>query len=691
MLVRDLRWGRVEESFGEDPLLCGIMGTSEVKAYLDNGISPMLKHFGAHGNPVGGLNLAAVECGTRDLHDIYLKPFEMIIKNTDIMAVMSSYNSWNRIPNSANHYLLTDVLRDRWGFKGYVYSDWSAIDMLQTFHKTAQSQDEAAMRALNAGVDVEASSNTYLTLLPLIERGELPSGYIDVAVKRVLYAKFKSGLFDDPYNLRFASRKKSRGIESQNLSKHIADESTVLLKNENNLLPLDINKLKSIAVIGPNANQVQFGDYTWTKNNVDGISPLAGIKALVGDRLKINYASGCSIASLDTSGIRTAVEAAAKSDVALVFVGSSSEAFVQYTQSPINMGEGYDLSSIELTGAQEELIKAVHTTGKPVVVVLVAGKPFAIPWVKENIPAIVAQWYAGEQEGASIADILFGKVNPSGKLTFSFPQSTGNLPCYYNYLPSDRGYYKKHGSYAKPGRDYVFSSPDALWSFGHGLSYTTFDICKATTDKIQYRDSDIIYIDVEVKNTGNRNGKEVIQVYVRDVASSIITPVKQLKAFKKLEIKAGEKTTCRLEIPVTELYLTNDSGYRFFEPGEFDVMIGDASDNITDTISIAVGVNAKQKKQQVKLEPKTKQELKKGKLITITGFVRDVQGVPVVGAIVECQTNINSKVHTDTNGKFTIVVNDKDRLIFSKKGLVSLIEDIQSRKVINVQLGYGEN
>ena len=249
---------------------------------------------------------------------------------------------------------------------------------------------------------------------------------------------------------------------------------------------MDINGLKSIAVVGPNADCVQFGDYTWSKNKKDGVTPLQGIQKLVGKKVKVNYAKGCSIASLDTSGIDEAVQAAQQSDVAIVFVGSSSAAFVRHSAEPSTSGEGIDLSDIALTGAQNDLIRAVKATGKPVVVVLVAGKPFAIPYVKEAVPAVLAQWYAGEQAGTSIADILFGNVNPSGKTPFSFPQSTGHLPVYYNHLSTDKGYYKEPGSYENPGRDYVFSSPDPLWVFGHGLSYTTFDFEKVSVDKQQY-------------------------------------------------------------------------------------------------------------------------------------------------------------------------------------------------------------
>ena len=484
-VVRDLRWGRVEESYGEDPYLCGLFAQSEVKGYLDSGISPMLKHYGPHGNPLGGLNLASVDCGLYDLHAVYLKPFEMVLRHLPVYAVMSTYNSWNRIPNSASRYLLTDILRDRWGFKGYVYSDWGAIEMLETFHHTAANKAEAAIQALTAGLDVEASSECYPELFRLVKEGKLDESYIDTAVRRVLTAKFECGLFENPYGNRYTASGEMHSLRSVELSRQIAEESIVLLKNENNLLPLDMNKLTSIAVLGPNADQVQFGDYTWSRDNKDGITPLQGIKALVGEKIKINHAVGCSMMSRDTTGIGEAVEATLKSDVAVIFCGSSSASLARdYTRT--NCGEGFDLSDLSLTGAQSDLIQAVYATGKPVILVLVSGKPFAISWEKEHIPAIVAQWYGGEQEGYAIADVLFGKVNPSGHLTYSFPQSAGHLPVYYNHLPSDKGFYKRPGSYEQSGRDYVFSSPEPLWAFGHGLSYTTFSFDKMECDKNIY-------------------------------------------------------------------------------------------------------------------------------------------------------------------------------------------------------------
>ncbi len=684
-VVRDLRWGRVEESFGEDPFLCSRMAVAEVSGYLDNGISPMLKHYGPHGNPLGGINLASVECSLPDLFDVYLKPFEAAIAETGVMAVMSSYNSWNRTPNSASYFMLTEILRNRFGFRGYVYSDWGSIDMLKYFHRTAEDDFEAACQALGAGLDVEASSSCYPVLAEEIRKGNFDIRILDTAVRRVLRAKFELGLFDDPYLENASYKLPLRAEESVAVSRMIADESAVLLKNEGGLLPLDARKLKSVAVVGPNADNVQFGDYTWSKSNDDGVTPLQGIRNLLGNEVQVNYAAGCSLASLDESGIPEAVEAVRKSDVALVFVGSSSTAFVRNSVKPSTSGEGIDLHDITLTGAQEKLIRAVHAVGKPVVVVLVAGKPFAIPWVKENIPAVLAQWYAGEKAGDSIADILFGKVNPSGKLSFSFPQSTGHLPVYYNHLPSDKGYYKEPGSYEKPGRDYVFSSPDPLWAFGHGLSYTGFEYLEASADKQAYAPYDTIKVSVSVKNTGMVKGKEVVQVYVRDLVSSIVTPVRQLKGFRKIELMPGEVKKITVSIPMTELYLTRDNGDRYLEPGIFELQVGTASDNISHYIRVSSGTCAASAAGK---DEKKERDLAGGKIIEVKGEVRDVQATPISGVRISVQGG-GEFSKTDKDGRYAILANSKGTLTFYKKGFISKTVEVSGQETLSIMLERG--
>lgn len=682
-VVRELRWGRVEESYGEDPWLCGQIGLSETKGYRDHRISPMLKHYGAHGAPLGGLNLASVDCGVRDLIDVYLKPFEMIVKGTDVKTIMSSYNSRDRIPNSASKFLMTDLLRNRWGFKGLVYSDWAAIDMLKSFHHIAANQENAAILALTAGLDVEASSNCYPKLIEAVRQGRCDMAAVDLAVSRVLRVKFELGLFEHPYGISQEAGPIHDAKKIQ-LAREIADESTILLKNEGGLLPLDINKLASIAVIGPNADQVQFGDYSWSKDNKDGITPLEGIKAWAKNRIKVNYAYGCDLVSKDTTQIAEAVRVASQSDVVVLCCGSSSTRFIRPTPIPSTTGEGIDLHDISLTGCQSQLIQAVAATGKPVILVLVAGKPFAIPWEKENLPAILVQWYAGEQAGSSLADILFGKVNPSGKLNFSFPQSTGHLPVYYNHLPSDKGFYKKPGSCGKPGRDYVFSSPTPLWAFGHGLSYTTFLYETVTTDKQQYSETDTIQVSVRIRNTGKCAGKEVIQIYIRNLVSSIVTPVRQLKAFAKPMLTPGESKEVILSIPVSELTLTDEQGNHFFEPGHFLIEVGTASDDIKHKTEITVGNYTEKVISATKLVPSMKKPV--GKEIKIAGIVRDVQATPIEGVSVCSAYTGKELAVTDKRGQYTLKAASDDRLVFRCKGYETQSIDIKGNKAINTKL-----
>ena len=363
--------GRVEESFGEDPFLVSQMGVHEINGYIDGGISPMLKVFGPHGVPTSGLNLASTEANERDLREVFLKPYEVAVKQTGVNSVMTAYNSTNRIPNTASKWLLTDLLRTEWGFKGYTYSDWGAVSMLYGFHKVASNVNEAVKMALMAGTDLEASSDCYANIPAMVRLGELDVKYVDLACSRVLYAKFKAGLFENPYGLPIEEyEKKVRTKENVALSRRISEESVVMVKNEGNLLPLDMKKLKSVAVIGPNANQVQFGDYTWSRNNKDGITPLQGIQNLVGNKLAVHHAVGCDLVSDDKSGFADAVATAKKSDVVFLFVGSASASLAR-DYSNCTCGEGYDLTDLNLTGVQGDLVKEIYATGKAVVLILV--------------------------------------------------------------------------------------------------------------------------------------------------------------------------------------------------------------------------------------------------------------------------------------------------------------------------------
>lgn len=578
-LARELRWGRVEETYGEDPYLSSRMGVAFVKGFSENNIICTPKHFVAHGSPRGGLNLASVAGGERELRSIYLKPFEAVIKEASPLSIMNAYSAYDAIPLASSKFLLTQILRNELGFKGYVYSDWASVEMLHNFQYTAKNPADAALQAVKAGLDMEIWSDCFSSLDSLVLSGALPQHYIDTAVSRILRAKFWAGLFENPYpnlkDLKTAMHSK----ESVDLALELARESIVLLKNENATLPLNPDRLKRIAVIGPNADKVQFGDYSWTNDNKYGITPLQGIRAITGSRAVLNYAKGCDTYSQNKEGFKAAVDAIKKSDIGLVFVGSSG-ASPGYPELNATSGEGYDLSDLVLPGVQEDLIKALKATGKPVIVVLVSGKPFAIPWIKNNIPAVIQQWYPGEQGGNAIAEVLFGKVNPSGKLNVSFPQSVGHLPVFYNYYPSDKGYYNKRGTIEKPGKDYVFSSPDPLWAFGTGLSYTNFSYESASLSKTVFNPGETCKVEVVVKNTGKVPGKEVVQLYVRDLVSSVATPVKELKRFEKVLINPGESARVQFDLPIKELALFNEKMEKVVEPGEFELQIGTASDQI---------------------------------------------------------------------------------------------------------------
>ncbi len=580
-IARELRWGRIEECFGECPFLISEMGIAFVNGYQRHRITCTPKHFVAHGTPAGGLNCATVEGGERLLRSLYLYPFERVIKEADPLCIMSCYSAYDGIAVSASPYYMTDILRGELGFKGYVYSDWGSVERVKTFHYAAATREEAARLSLIAGVDLNIDSS-YETLEQQVNDGIIDISIIDNALRRVLYVKFALGLFDNPY---FGNEKMVSKVVRCNkhvaLAKEVADESAILLENKNNILPLDISQYKSIAVVGPNSNQAIYGDYSWTTSDTqEGINLLQGLQQVIGDKVTIHHAEGCDWWSSDDSHISEAVAAVEKSDVAIVAVGTRST-YLGRSPRYSTAGEGFDISSLDLPGKQLELLKAVKATGKPMIVVLIAGKPMVMTWAKENADAIITQWYAGEQQGMSLADILVGNVNPSGRVNVSFPRSTGNTPCFYNYYPTDRvQQFDRAGSPTEPAGHYIFDTPYALYEFGYGLSYTTFDYIDCQLNESSFADEGKIVAQVTVKNSGKRDGKEVVQLYIRDRISSVATPIKQLKAFKKVEIKTGETQTITLEVPLNELALYNARMERVVEPGEFEIQIGSSSDRI---------------------------------------------------------------------------------------------------------------
>lgn len=608
-LAREPRYGRTEECYGEDPYLVARMGVAFVEGMQGkaeytrvHGIAPgklmcTAKHFAGYSVPAGGINLAPSSLGEREMRTLHLYPFEKVVKEANVCAVMPSYNEVDGMPAHSNRWLLTDVLRGEWGFGGYVFTDYGGLSQLHNFHHVAADASEAAVMGINAGVDLEAARpDAYARLSDLVKAGKVKEEQIDAAVRRILRAKFMAGLFDKPYPDPERLSEVVHRPEHVALALEVAQESAVLLKNDSTLLPLDASKLKSLAVIGPNADQVQYGDYTYTRDNRSGVTILQGLRDRLGSRVQINYAKGCNITGSDRSGIAAAVEAASKSDVAVVVLGETSVILSglgwgvglgeNEPRDPFVSGEGYDLTSLDPPGVQRELLQAVCATGKPVVLVMVHGRPWSIDWEKDHVPAILEAWYPGEQGGNAIAGILLGDVNPSGRLNCSVPRSVGHLPVTYDYKPSARGINREPGTPEKPGRDYVFSSPAPLFAFGHGLSYTTFEYSDLKIDNNE--SAKTVKVSVNVRNTGSRDGKEVVQLYVNDRVSSVTTPQKMLKGFDKIELKTGEQKTVTFDLPYDELALWNASMQRVVEPGEFAVMIGRSAEDIALSGSFVV-------------------------------------------------------------------------------------------------------
>jgi len=601
-LIRDARYGRVEECFAEDPYLVGQLGSAFVRgmqgdpaktktSFAFDKVMCTGKHFAAYSKPIAGINLAPSELGERELRSMFLPPFKAAVQEANIAAIMPSYNEIDGIPAHSNEFLLKQILRKEWDFKGYVFSDYGGLSQLYNFHKVAKTASDAALLGIKAGVDLEASRpDVYGHLIELVKAGKVKEAQIDTAVARILTMKFKAVLFEKP--LPDTARIKSRlhTEEHIKLSRQIAEESIILLKNEKSLLPLNISKLKSIAVIGPNANKVQYGDYSFTRDNLSGVTVLEGIKQFAGNSVKVNYAKGCELSGLDKSGFDEAVKTANESDAVVVVLGTTSvvwsgvgwngQAPGNEPKDPFTCGEGYDVTDINPQGVQRELLQAVYKTGKPVILVLVHGRPWSISWEKDNVPAILEAWYPGEKGGSAIANILFGKVNPSGRLNMSVPQSTGHIPVFYNYVNSSKGINRQHGTIEKPGQDYVYSSTDPLFAFGYGLSYTSFQYDNLKVSKPVFSKNEQVSVSVDVKNTGVVAGKEVVQLYLGNKINSVSTPEMSLRRFSKIALAPGEVKTVNFTINSKDLAIWNRQMKLVTEPGTFDVMIAKAADNV---------------------------------------------------------------------------------------------------------------
>jgi beta-glucosidase len=594
-IVRDPRWGRVEETFGEDPFLVSKMGLNVVKGLQGDGKRPSdeitvssIKHYVAHGMPEGGINTSPVSGGERLLRELYLKPFATAIKDGGALAVMPCYSEYDGIPVHASKFLLTNILRGELKFKGLTIADYSAVSNLHNRHRIAENRQHAGELAVKAGIDFEAGGISCYgdNLIELVKNGTVPENIINEAVTRILRVKFHAGIMDNPYGNEEKIKKYYGCKAHKNLALEAARESIVLLKNKNSILPLNKN-IKNIAVIGPNADRGEIGDYSYPNDGI--VTPIQGIKNIVSSKCKINYAKGCGLWEQDRSGFNEAVNAAKNAEIAIVIVGETS--VKQYgmewgreTDDVILCGEGFDRHDISLPGVQENLVKEIIKTGIPTILVLINGRPIALGNINEKLDAIIEAWYPGQAGGTAIAEILFGDVNPSGKLTMSFPRETGQIPVYYNHKPSARGVYKKPGTLESPGRDYVFLDTEPLYKFGHGLSYTTFEYSELRVHKKEIPNKEDIIISVNVKNTGKREGKEVVQLYINDVVSSVTTPVKELKGFKKINLKPDEETTVTFILPQLDLAIFDENMKEAVEPGEFEIMIA----NLKSTFRILI-------------------------------------------------------------------------------------------------------
>jgi beta-glucosidase len=587
-VARDPRWGRVEETFGEDPFLVSTMGQAAIRGFQGDRsfankdrVLATLKHFVAHGQPESGMNCAPANVSMRVLRETFLQPFKDALQKSGAVSVMASYNEVDGVPSHANRWLLRDVLRKEWGFDGFIVSDYYAIwelsDRPETHgHHVASDKREACVLAVRAGVNIEfPEPDCYLHLVALVKDGTLEESQLDELVAPMLLWKFKMGLFDDPYvdpehAERIVGSEANRGLALQ-----AAHETITLLENKNGVLPLSVDSLKTIAVIGPNAHRSLLGGYSG-KPKVD-VSVFDGIRAHVGDRANVVYSEGCKITlggswnedkvmpsdpDEDRRQIAEAVKVAKGADVIVLAIGGNE----QTSREAWNLNHMGDRTSLGLIGRQMELVDAMVALGKPVIALLFNGRPLSIAPLRDKVDAVLECWYIGQETGRAVADVLFGVQTPSGKLAITVPRSAGHLPAFYNYKPSAR-------------RGYLFDDVSPLYAFGFGLSYTTFAVSNVRLDQPTIRRDGSTVVRADLTNTGTRPGAEVVQMYIRDFVSSVTRPVKELRGFKKVWLQPGETKTVELPITPESLAFYDVDMQYVVEPGEFAVMVGTSSRN----------------------------------------------------------------------------------------------------------------
>ena len=581
-LTRDPRWSRVEETFGEDPVLSGILGASMVDGLGGGNLSQKyatiatLKHFLAYAVPEGGQNGNYASVGIRDLHQNFLPPFRKAI-DAGALSVMTSYNSIDGIPCTSNHYLLTQLLRNEWKFRGFVVSDLYSIEGIHESHFVAPTKENAAIQSVMAGVDVDLGGDAYTNLCHAVQSGQMDKAVIDTAVCRVLRMKFEMGLFEHPYVDPKIAAKTVRRKEHIELARKIAQSSITLLKNENSILPLS-KMINKVAVIGPNADNRynMLGDYTAPQEDSNVKTVLDGIITKLSPS-RVEYVRGCAIRDTTVNEIEQAIEAARRSEVVIVVVGGSSarDFKTSYKEtgaavaeegsvSDMECGEGFDRASLSLLGRQQELLESLQKTGKPLIVVYIEGRPLEKNWASEYADALLTAYYPGQEGGNAIADVLFGDYNPSGRLPISVPRSVGQIPVYYNQK-------------APRNHDYVEVSSSPLYSFGYGMSYTTFEYSDL---QVVQKSARCFEVSFKVKNTGKYDGEEVSQLYMRDEYASVVQPMKQLKHFERFHLKKGEEKKVTFVLTEEDFFLVNYTLKKVVESGNFHLMIGAASNDI---------------------------------------------------------------------------------------------------------------
>lgn len=577
-IARDPRWGRIEETYGEDPYLVSEMGLAAIRGFQGtkfplpaDKIMVTLKHMTGHGQPESGTNIGPAHVGERELRESFFPPFERAVKELNVRSVMPSYNEIDGVPSHANSWLLNGVLKKEWGFKGAVVSDYFAINELVARHRMYSDVKDAAERAIESGVDSETPDPHGFVHLPeLVRSGRVSQARLDDAVRRVLRLKFESGLFENPYPDVATAEAKTATPDAVALAREAAQRSIILLKNDKGLLPLDASRIRRLAVLGTHAKDTPIGGYSDVPKHV--VSLVEGLQNASQGRFQVDFAEGIRLTesrcwscdevklidpAVNKKLIAEAVETARKADVVVMVLGDN-EQLSREAWADNHLG---DRSSLDLLGQQEDLARAVLALGKPTVVVLLNGRPLSVNYLAANAPALIEGWYLGQESGNALADVLLGKVNPGGKLPVTIARSVGQLPVYYNRKPSSR-------------RGYLFDTTAPLYPFGYGLSYTTFDISAPRLARASVRNGDNVQVSVDVTNTGQRWGDEVVQLYLRDDQASVTRPLLELKRFQRVSLQPGEKQTVNFTLKPGDLALWNVDMKRVVEPGTFTVSVG---------------------------------------------------------------------------------------------------------------------